>query len=196
MNPVAVSVVRVVAAVVVFTGVVLLFTRDHYGPDKLVWFTVQSNLLVGCWFLWGAVRRQPPAVVGGAVTLYIFVTLLIFHLVLANPASGFGEGDQQFGSIQNILLHTVTPVLALLDWFLLRAERPRYGWALWWLVYPLVYLAFVLIRGAIDGQYPYPFLDVHANGYLGVSIISAVLFVVFWLLGLLLIWVARLRRTA
>jgi hypothetical protein len=196
MSRTLVAAVRAVAAAVAFTGVVLLFTREHGGPGEFVFFTTQSNLLVGAYFLWGALspwllRNPPPAVLGGAVTLYIVVTFLIFHLVLANPASGFSDGSVQFGPVQNILLHTVTPVLALADWLALRTVRPRFGWAAWWLAYPLGYLAFVLVRGPIVGSYPYPFLDVKANGYLSVAIVSVVLLVVFWLLGLALVAAGR-----
>jgi hypothetical protein len=193
-----VAVLRAVAAVAAFTGVVLLFTREHGGGDELVWFTTQSNLLVGCYFGWAALspwllRKQPPAVVAGAVTLCILMTFLIFHLVLANPSSGFSDGSVQFGSVQNVLLHTVTPVLALLDWLLLRTARSQSRWAAWWLLYPLAYLAFVLVRGAIVGRYPYPFLDVKADGYLAVGITSVILLVVFWLFGLLLVVVGRVH---
>jgi hypothetical protein len=173
--------------VVAVTGVVLLFVVEHGGPDEFVNFTTQSNLLVGFCFLWGAVRPRVPDVVRGAVTLYVLVTLLIFHLVLANPASGFSDGSVHFGPVQNILLHTVTPLLALLDWLLIGHELPRWRWAAAWLVYPLAYLAFVLIRGAIVHRYPYPFLDVTENGYGGVALVALVLLVVFWLLGSLVV---------
>ncbi|MEU9338356.1 Pr6Pr family membrane protein [Streptomyces sp. NPDC048290] len=74
----------------------------------------------------------------------------------------------------NILLHTVTPILALLDWLLfttpgrlhLRQTAP-------WLLYPLAYLAFSLGRGELllpgtAGRYLYPFLNVDQHGYRGV----------------------------
>lgn len=32
-------------------------------------------------------------------------------------------------------------------------------------MYPLLWLAFTLIRGAADGFYPYPFVDVSLHGY-------------------------------
>lgn len=197
-----VAAARGVAAVVAFTGVALLFILDHGGPGEFVYFTTQSNLLVGLCFLAGALgpwlsRSGPPDVVRGAVTLYILVTFLIFHLVLANPASGFSDGAAHLGSIQNILLHTVTPLLALLDWVLIRTRRLRRRWAAAWLAYPLAYLAFALIRGTIVHRYPYPFLDVRSIGYGGVTVVSLGLFVVFWLLGLVVVLLGRdARRSA
>ena len=43
-------------------------------------------------------------------------------------------------------------------------------------------------------RYPYPFLDVGSLGYAGVGIVAAVLCLVFWLLGLLVVAVGRLGR--
>ena len=37
-----------------------------------------------------------------------------------------------------------------------------------WLAYPGVYLVYVLARGAVSGEYPYPFMDVKVLGYGGV----------------------------
>jgi len=191
-----------IAAAAAFTGVAMLFLVEHRGPDEFVYFTTQSNTLAGCCFLWAAVapwlpRRAaggPAAVLGGAVTLYVMVTFLVFHLILANPASGFSDGSVQFGPVQNVLLHTVTPLLALLDWLLVGVERPRWRWAAAWLTYPLAYLVFTLARGALVHRYPYPFLDVGPLGYAGVGIVAAVLCLVFWLLGLLVVAVGRLGR--
>lgn len=196
----ALAVCRGVGALVAFTGVALLFLVEHGGPDEFVFFTTQSNLLVGCCLLWGAVAQarspavidRPPAALRGAVTLYILVTLLVFHLVLANPASGFGNGSVHFGTVQNVLLHTVTPLLALLDWVLVRAGRARWWWPVGWLSYPLAYLAFVLVRGAIVHRYPYPFLDVRSIGYAAVATVSAGLLVVFLVLGLLVVALGRI----
>jgi hypothetical protein len=199
MSEAFVATCRALGAAVALTGVALLFVVEHGGPDEFVYFTTQSNILVGCCFLWGALaplrRRRfagPPDVVRGGVAFYILVTFLVFHLVLANPSSGFGNGSQQFGTTQNVLLHTVTPLLALLDWVTIRAERPQWRWSLVWLTYPLAYLAFALVRGEIVHRYPYPFLDVRSLGYGGVAIVASVLLVLFWLLGLLVVALGRL----
>jgi len=184
---------RAVGAVVALTGVMSLFVVDHGGPGEFVYFTTQSNVLVACCFLWGALAAWLPAgplpALRGAVTLYILVTFLIYHL--ANPASGFGVGSAQFGSIPNVLIHTLTPLLALLDWVLVPAGPPRWRWAAAWLAYPSAYLAFVLVRGAIVHRYPYPFLDVGDLGYGALAIVVASLFVLFWLLGLLVVAIGR-----
>ncbi|MDT4987033.1 MAG: hypothetical protein QOI74_1127 [Micromonosporaceae bacterium] len=200
MSQTFVAAYRLVAAALALTGIALLFVVEHGGPGEFVYFTTQGNVLAGGCFLWGAVAHGAPrrgwagpsTVVRGGITLYIMVIFLVFHLVLANPASGFADdGAVQFGSIQNLLLHTVTPALALLDWILITGERPRWRWAAAWLAYPLAYLVFVLVRGTLVHRYPYPFLDVRSLGYRGVAIVAFGLLVLFWLLGLLTVAVRR-----
>jgi hypothetical protein len=38
-----------------------------------------------------------------------------------------------------------------------------------WLIFPLIWLALTLIRGAVDTWYPYPFLDPDSGGYRSVA---------------------------
>src|SRR5215467_8537708 len=49
-----------VGAVSAFTGVAMLFLVEHRGPDEFVYFTVQSNVLVGFCFLWATLARLLP----------------------------------------------------------------------------------------------------------------------------------------
>ncbi|WP_456285900.1 Pr6Pr family membrane protein [Microbacterium sp. JZ70] len=56
-------------------------------------------------------------------------------------------------------LHIVFPALALVDW-LVAPDRPRLPWRELWVVFPylVLWLAVVLVRGAVDGWVPYGFL--------------------------------------
>ena len=73
----------------------------------------------------------------------------------------------------NIVLHYIMPVFVTLDWF---ADLPkvRIGFkrALVWMVFPIVYVTYSLIRGYFVDWYPYPFLNPGESGYLGVTITS------------------------
>ena len=40
-----------------------------------------------------------------------------------------------------------------------------------WLVYPILWVRLTLLRGAVDGWYPYPFLDPADGGYGMVAIV-------------------------
>lgn len=61
-----------------------------------------------------------------------------------------------------------------------------------WCVFPAAYLAYALIRGAMLGSYPYPFIDVLAIGYMRVAINSIGLLVLFLALGYSVLGLSRL----
>ena len=175
------------------------------GPAEFwIYFTVQSNLLLIAVFAVLLVRTWRGAdadeallaPVKGAATLYIVITGTVFNLLLANPASPFYQEQKESHYLwDSVLLHLVTPVAAVLDWLLFGPRgtlRPRH--AVVWLAYPLGYLAFALIRGALvtgGTRYPYPFLDVGAFGYARVAVNCVFLAAAFLLLGLGLVAVDR-----
>ncbi|MEG3636526.1 Pr6Pr family membrane protein [Micromonospora palythoicola] len=196
----AVVLLRLAIVTSVLAGVVLTALGPATVTGLLPYFTIQSNLAVGLvagYAIWRARRGRPdpPDAVPAAVTLYITITAVVYHLVLANPASPFAmpQPDRALGeAFGNQFLHTVVPLLAVAEWALLgRHGRLRLRHALWWLVFPLGYLGFALVRGLVVHRYPYPFLDAGELGYAGVGIVSACLAVVFWLLGVLLVGIDR-----
>jgi hypothetical protein len=54
--------------------------------------------------------------------------------------------------------------------------------ALVWLVYPLAWFAYTLIRGSVADWYPYPFVDVSRHGYGGV-LLQALVFTAAFAVG-------------
>ncbi|GIF94914.1 Pr6Pr family membrane protein [Catellatospora citrea] len=184
---------RALTAVCALAGVVLLLVDTGGGLGVAVYFTVQSNLIVAAVFGCAAFGRGGVRL-RGAATLYITITGTVYHLVLTNPASPFFTADPGAVTLHNLLLHTATPLLAAIDWLLVNRERVRWWHAGAWLAYPLAYLAFALVRGALTGRYPYPFIDVAALGYGAVAVNAAVFSVLFFLLGLLLIGLGELAR--
>jgi hypothetical protein len=98
--------------------------------------------------------------------------------------------------VADVLLHYVTPGLFLLYWLWL-IPKDGVGWRAlpFWCAYPLAYFVYALIRGALIGVYPYPFLDVRSLGYAGTVMSAAALLGAFLLLGAMLIAVARLLHT-
>ena len=78
------------------------------------------------------------------------------------------------------LLHTVIPILCLIFWWnYVRSQKLVWGNAYAWLIYPLLYILCILIRGAASGFYPYPFINVVALGHEKVLINSGLLAAVF-----------------
>ncbi|MCX5013113.1 Pr6Pr family membrane protein [Streptomyces sp. NBC_00555] len=199
---------RALISAAAVTGLVI---ECAYGsvPVVLSFFTIWTNIAVAVVFGLSAVRawRERPDVAPlyrGGVLLFILVTGLVFHLVLANPSSPFNvleDLDKLAGAkaVSNQLLHTVTPVGAVLDFLLLTAPRtlrPRH--AVQWLAYPLAYVTFALVRGALlapgtKSRYTYPFIDVAQYGYGRVALNAVVLGIVFYALGLALVAADRRR---
>jgi hypothetical protein len=192
---------RLGTAVLALAGIVLIAAGPATAVGLLPYFTIQSSLLYGGYAAWTARRGDPhtAAPVKGAVTLYVAITGLVYHLILTNPASGFAVQDVHrvlVDAIGNQLLHTVVPLLAVLDWLIFDTRgRFRVRYPLYWLAYPLAYLAFALVRGAIEHRYPYPFLDVNQLGYRGVTVSALFFAVAFWLLGLLFVLIDRAPAT-
>ncbi|MFD5627084.1 Pr6Pr family membrane protein [Streptomyces sp. NPDC127072] len=199
---------RILVALTAATGVAIdLILGDPLRV--LSYFTVQSSLLVAVVFIasagraWTA-RRPLPGVVTGGTLLYISITGLVYHLILANESSVFsmtGDAAPPTGwqAVANHLLHTVTPIAAAVDWLLLTRPAPlALRHAATWLLYPLAYLVFSLARGAMvspgsPARYLYPFLDVDRHGYPGVLANALLLGLAFYALALLLVTLDHLR---
>lgn len=80
------------------------------------------------------------------------------------------------------------------DWLIAPARGPlTFRRALGpWLAAPLVWTTFTLIRGAVDGWYPYPFLNPANGGYGTVAIYAAGILVLF----LAVVWLVASVGTA
>jgi hypothetical protein len=67
----------------------------------------------------------------------------------------------------NIVLHYIMPVVMVVDWLVLPPKTTlSLQQTAYWLIYPLVYLVYTLVRGAAVGFYPYPFLNPATAGAL------------------------------
>ena len=152
---------------------ILLTGGAFEAPVLAVWrflafFTILTNLMVAVVSTVSALapgsafgRFVDGANVRAAVLLYIGTVGIIYHLLLAglwNP--------QGWQLVADKLLHTATPVLVGLGWLLFDTKGGLSFRALpLYLVYPVGYTLYALARGAGDGFYPYPFIDVSEIGY-------------------------------
>ncbi|NJC65625.1 Pr6Pr family membrane protein [Planosporangium flavigriseum] len=149
--------------------------------NQLCYFTIESNVLIAVTTALLAIRLTRTSPVFGvfrvAGVVGIAITALVYHTVLAGLAHLTG-----WWVVTDALLHTVVPAMAILGWLLFGPRRAA-SWRLTALslVYPVGYLVITLIRGALVGWYPYPFVDVDQLGYPGVllnALMMAVLFIV------------------
>ena len=171
--------------------------EDRFNPSQFfAFFTIQSNLF-GVAVLAALVARgdRPRSatleILRGAAALYLTITFVVVTLFLS------GADVQLELQWVDFALHTLFPVVVVLDW-LLAPPTTRLGvrHALVWLSYPLVWVTLTLIRGTADGWYPYPFLDPANGGYASVALYFVTILVFFLVVGMALIWLGNIRSRA
>lgn len=184
-------------ALVAWTGLALQLqasVANHGSPGAALWamlrfFTVIANLLLA--LLLGAIalgsaRAARPRLLGG-MTLTILLVGAVYMLLLRGQAE-LNDGVALVG----VLLHEVTPPATALFW-LAFAPKGRLGRGdpLRWTTLPLAYLGYALARGAVEGVYPYPFIDVASIGWGRTLANSAGIAVGFVVAGYALVGVDR-----
>jgi hypothetical protein len=173
-----------------------LIEAGVFDPTRFfLFFTILSNLLAAGVFLEGGRRQMTgaspvPDVWRGLAVVVMTVTFIVFAVLLR----GLQEELQTNIVWVDSVLHRVMPVAVMADWLIEPPHVPlTFRRALVpWLGPPLVWTAFTMVRGAIDGWYPYPFLD-PANGGYGFVALYAVAILVL-LLGV--IWLVATVGTA
>ena len=94
------------------------------------------------------------------------------------------------------LLHSVIPIYMIVFWMAYENKKK----VLWqsiptWLLYPLVYLIYILFRGNLSGFYPYPFVNVTELGIEKVLMNSGVLVLLFLIIALLFVSIGKSIKT-
>lgn len=194
----AIALTALIAVVVQYTTFMAGSEIGVFGTSVryFSYFTILTNSLVALG--WGANAFAPASALGRlfdkdsirtAVAGYIVLVGVVYHLLLA--AIHHPEGVQWYA---NQLLHTIVPAAVFLEWLFLSGPRnSRYVQAFAWQFYPSAYVAYTLIKGAITGFYPYPFLDVTALGYGGVAMQLVGLIIAFTLTSLIFVGIGKLQ---
>jgi hypothetical protein len=182
-------------ALVCWAGLAIQFAATYAnqsGALATLWilfrfFTVLTNLLVAVVMTRVSLgARVSPSVLGGT-TLAILLVGVVYATLLRGLIELSGGAV-----LADIMLHTVSPFAAAL-WWLFFAPHGRLTWQapVHWCVFPFLYFAYALVRGGIDGRYPYPFIDVGKIGWLQTGINAVVISLAFILAGYLLVWTDR-----
>ncbi|MDX8478848.1 Pr6Pr family membrane protein [Mesorhizobium sp. VK24D] len=139
-----------------------------------------------------------PAFAGKRMQAGVAVAITLVFIVYATVLARLWAPEGLF-FICDALLHYVAPLIFVLWWLFAGADgSTRWRDISWWMVYPLAYLAYALIRAPFAGEVPYPFLDVAKNGAASVAISALTTTALF--LGLCVLAVladhgiARLRK--
>jgi hypothetical protein len=131
-------------------------------------FTVLTNTLVAVVLICELTRRESAArhwfllpAVSSGIAVNIALVGLAYNLLLRHLWQPEGW---QF--VADELLHDVMPLLFIAYWWLWVPKGTlRLGHIGLWVIYPLAYFAYVLLRGDLLAAYPYPFIDVASLGY-------------------------------
>jgi len=158
-------------------------------------FTIQSNLLgalallVASSYLSRGKTSAWADNLRGASAFFMLMTGVIYTLLLANA-------DVQTPiPWVNFVLHYLFPIVMLLDWVLIPPKKlPTLRQSSLWLIYPVLYVVYSLIRGAVTGWYPYPFLSVSSLGLWQVILNSIAIGIGVVILSPLFAWLPRVRR--
>ncbi|WP_329741767.1 Pr6Pr family membrane protein [Dyella sp. A6] len=175
-----------------------LTTADGRGWLPGLWlclgyFTILTNLFCTVTLAAAAIApqerrgwlRHPGTATAAAIS--IVIVALVYQVLLHALWHPHG-----WALLADLLLHRAMPLLFLLYWWL-AVPKAALGWPQigTWLLYPAAYFVYALARGAIDGWYPYPFLDVAHLGYARVLLNACAMLLAFVTVALVLLVLSR-----
>jgi len=99
--------------------------------------------------------------------------------------------------VADVLLHYVMPVLYIVYWWLAVPKGDLRRADVWyWMLYPVAYWLFAMVRGALTGFYPYHFIDAGTLGYTRAFANAVGVLLGFVAVALLLVAAGRLQGAA
>jgi|tagenome__1003787_1003787.scaffolds.fasta_scaffold20981849_2 hypothetical protein len=185
---------RPIAAIIAVAAWAGLATRIgvSYNGDLIVtlwavgrYFTILTGLLVAVVMtaIASGLRASPFTLAG--VTLASILVGVVYVTLLRHDMSGGRY-------VSNVLLHYVVPPGMAVYWLQFGPKTGlswRHPFA--WMLYPLSYFIYALARGAIDGRYPYPFMDLNKISLLVALRNGLAIAVLFLLAGLAMVAIGR-----
>jgi hypothetical protein len=161
-------------------------------------FTVLTNTLAVVVLSYALVNRPSAArrfflapAVSSGIAVSIVVVGLAYNLLLRHLWQPEG-----FQFIADELLHDVMPVLfAVYWWRYVPKGQLRFTHIGLWVIYPLVYFGYALLRGDLLGQYQYPFIDVSTLGYPQVFVNAGGILAGFVLIAAMVVGVDKSLRS-
>ena len=195
-----------------------------FQPGAFVYFTILSNLFFFlCTFveiiclIVGLAKKSLNGPSGlsptikGATVIALLLTMIAYQLLLAPTlaeiAGGTGQAviEDAFGStvilmgFPNAMVHLIVPLLALADWILFCPKGSfRFTDPLAWLLPPIFYFGFVVIRARMGdiyygkSSYPYGFIDINVLGWVQVLWNVSILVLAIFVMGCLFVLLDQL----
>ncbi|KPW68429.1 hypothetical protein ALP86_01359 [Pseudomonas amygdali pv. mori] len=166
----------------------------------LSFFTVLTNTLAAVALSCALTSRQSAGhrffrhpVVCGGIAVSIALVGIAYNILLRHLWH-----PQGWQWVADELLHDIMPLAFVLYWWLYVPKGVlRLSHVPLWAIYPVIYFAYVLLRGHMLGDYLYPFIDVGTIGFPKAFINALGVLLGFLLVALLLLGVDRwaARRT-
>jgi hypothetical protein len=168
-------------------------------PETIVryftFYTILTNILIAvcCTVL----LLKPDAGLGKFFSKTTTLTAITVNIIIVgatyNAILRWLWKPQGLQYVVDELLHLIIPLAFVVFW-LIFVPRGGLKWnsIFLWTIYPLVYLAVILIRGAFSGYYPYPFVDVVKLGYPQTLLHSAGIAIAFIVIALLFVGLDKL----
>lgn len=183
----------------------IIVNRVASVPETIVrycsFFTILTNLLVAISFTKVFLKgidagnsffTRPKILTANAV--YITIVGLIYNIILR-----FQWAPEGWAKVADELLHSVIPAAFIIFW-LRWVPKQSIQWKniLPWLIYPMAYLVYTLLRGPLAQWYPYPFVDVITLGYSKVFINCIFVTLAFVVVAMLFVGIAKMmtKRSA
>ncbi len=171
--------------------------NDLFRPTEyLAYFSIVSAILVGVLLVVSGtlrLREVPESTLIAILRLTgaasMIVVAVVYHALISDAAVDPRDIGYEWPVIPNLVIHTWAPIAIALDYLLSTHGRAlRLRQAFWVAVFPLTWLAISVVRGLIDGWWPYWFIDPNGEG--GVGSMLAYVFAIaafFVILGFVLI---------
>lgn len=142
--------------------------NNVFRPQEyFTFFTIDTSILAGLLMLAAASFSWRGVVEPlwfsrarlGIVTASVIVAV-VYNLLLRGLPPAAEDLDYVWPTIPNDVLHIWAPLFLVIEWLIFAPNRTlKWQAAFWAWAYPFAWLAFTLVRGAIDGWWPYFFID-------------------------------------
>ena len=157
----------------VITQFILMLQNRQAGIVETIirffsFFTILTNTLVALYFTARAFKIKNEVFsifykkgTLTALTVFILVVGMVYQIILRHVWEPKG-----LQLIIDEMLHTINPIFVLVYWILFALrEDVNFQNIKSWLWYPVIYFAYIIIRGYFSGFYPYPFVNIPVIGY-------------------------------
>ena len=155
------------------------------------YFTILTNTFAMLVMARAALKPESYTGLNAARVELMAVTSILFVCVVYNLLLASRWDPQGWQKVADVIVHQVVPALFALFWLLRSQRGPHWRDAGFAALWPAGYAVYGLARGALDGFYPYFFIDPTALSWAQIGLNLAGLMAAFVAGALLLVGISR-----